>query len=203
MSTPPARVDPPSVTVHPATPDRWDDVAAVLGRRNGDPSTCWCRRFLIDPPPPEGEAPDHRAALHREVLDAHDPPGLIAYVDGSPAGWSRVGLRSTFPLVTGNRALARILTPEPDAWWVTCFVVTPRHRGRGVGAALLRAGLDFARSHHATSLTGHPVDVAALTATRVGASALFTGTLTMFDANGFAEIGRSYPSRPVMRHPLG
>ncbi|MDT4912451.1 MAG: hypothetical protein QOC66_1579, partial [Pseudonocardiales bacterium] len=33
-------------------------------------------------------------------------------------------------------------------------------------------------------------------------SALFTGTLSMFQAAGFREIGRTYPSRPVMRKDL-
>jgi hypothetical protein len=31
---------------------------------------------------------------------------------------------------------------------------------------------------------------------------LFTGTKAMFDAAGFAEIGRTYVSRPVMRKKL-
>ena len=36
----------------------------------------------------------------------------------------------------------------------------------------------------------------------VAGSALFTGTLAMFKAAGFHEIGRTYPSRPVMRFDL-
>jgi hypothetical protein len=51
----------------------------------------------------------------------------------------------------------------------------------------------------ATAFEGHPVDVAALRAARVGASAIFTGTLAMFAAAGFAEVARTYPTRPVMR----
>ena len=34
-------------------------------------------------------------------------------------------------------------------------------------------------------------------------SALFAGTLRMFERLGFREIGRTYPSRPVMRLDLG
>jgi hypothetical protein len=29
-----------------ASPQRWDDVVAVFGRRGNDPGWCWCRRFL-------------------------------------------------------------------------------------------------------------------------------------------------------------
>ena len=45
-------------------------------------------------------------------------------------------------------------------------------------------------------------DVERLTAKKVGASAVFTGTLAMFAAAGFREVGRTFPSRPVMRLDL-
>jgi len=51
-------------------------------------------------------------------------------------------------------------------------------------------------------LDGHPVDVDALRARRVSGSALFTGTMAMFVAAGFSEIGRTQTSRPVMRRTL-
>src|SRR5699024_7606029 len=43
-----------------------------------------------------------------------------------------------------------------------------------------------------------PVDVAALRRPPAP-SAVFTGTLTMFQQSGFTETARTYPSRPVMR----
>jgi GNAT superfamily N-acetyltransferase len=187
--------------VRPATPDRWSDIITVFGRRGDDPSSCWCRRFL-DPAPLQGEASDHREALRNEVAHAVVPPGLIAYIDDHPVGWSRVGPRAAFPGVVGNRALARLFTNEPGVWWVACFVVGARHRRSGVGSALLKAAVQFAADHGATAVEGHPVDVAALSATRVGASAVFTGTMAMFVAAGFTEIGRTYASRPMMRRSL-
>ena len=42
-----------------------------------------------------------------------------------------------------------------------------------------------------------------LTAIRVSGAALYTGTLAMFAAAGFTEIGRTFPSRPVMRLQFG
>ncbi len=178
---------------------------SVFGRRGDDPSWCWCRRFLS---PGRTESvgavalPDNRSALREEIAAASIPPGLIAYVDGQPVGWTRVGPRSGFPGVTGNRALARVLTGEPGGWWVTCFAVDSRYRRTGVGAALLGAAVEYAREHGATSIEGHPVDVAALTASRVAGSAVFTGTMAMFAAAGFSEVARTYPTRPVMRLSL-
>jgi GNAT superfamily N-acetyltransferase len=142
---------------------------------------------------------DNREALLREMKDSAVPPGLIAYVDEQPVGWTRVGSRSDFPGVVGNRALAKVLADDPGSWWVTCFVVDSHHRRSGVGSALLEAAIVFAREHGASAVEGHPVDVAALKATRVSGSAVFTGTRAMFSAAGFTEVARTYPTRPVMR----
>ena len=188
--------------VRPATLCEWDDVVAVFGRRGNDPAWCWCRRFL-DPPADRPDLPrgrhDNRGALHSELANADVPPGLIAYVDERPVGWTRVGPRDAFGGVRGNRALARLLDPDPGAWWVTCFAVASSARGRGVGGSLLRAATDFAFAHGATCVEGHPVDVGALKSGKAAPSAVFTGTLAMFTAAGFAEIGRTFASRPVMR----
>jgi len=102
-------------------------------------------------------------------------------------------------LVGAHRALAKVLTEDAGAWWVTCFAVVSGHRRAGIGAALLKGAVEFAGAHGASAVEGHPVEVAALRADRVAGSAVFTGTMTMFSAAGFTEIGRTYPSRPVMR----
>ena len=130
----------------------------------------------------------------QEITHAAVAPGLIAYVDGEPVGWTRVGPRSTLPGVLGNRALARVLTDDDAAWWVACFKVDSRHRRTGVGAALLRAAVEYAREHGATAVEGHPVDVASLKAAKVSGSAIYTGTVAMFAAAGFTEVARTYPT---------
>jgi GNAT superfamily N-acetyltransferase len=192
-----------SISIEEATPERWADVVGVFGRRGDDPSWDWCRTFLTPGPVLPGTGkPDNRAALQNEIEHADVPPALIAYLDGNPAGWSRVGPRDRFPGVVGNRTLRNALSPDPGAWWVTCFATRQDARGRGIGTALLRADAEYARRHGATALEGYPVDVANLKAKRVGASALYTGTLPLFLAAGFTEIARPSPTRPLMRLEL-
>ena len=191
-----------SIQVRPATADRWNDLVTVFGRRGEDPSWCWCQLFLrsgTQESSASGPVPDNRAALRHEIAQAAVPPGLIAYDDNRPVGWTRVGPRSGFPGVTGNRALARVLIEDPGTWWVTCFAVDSRHRRSGIGSALLTAAVEFARERGATAVEGHPVDVTNLRATRVAGSSIYTGTVAMFSAAGFAEVARTYPTRPVMR----
>jgi GNAT superfamily N-acetyltransferase len=186
-------LDQTAVRVVPATADQWPRLGHVFGAREKDPNSCWCQRFL------RHEEPDNWSALGREVQEAEVPIGLLAYLDGDVVGWTRVVPRSTLPGITENRALARILDDDPDGWWVSCFVVRREHRGKGIGTVLLDAAVDWAAQHGASILEGHPVDTSGL-AGAPAPSALFTGTLVMFLRAGFAEIGRTYPTRPVMRH---
>lgn len=191
-----------SVQILPVTADRWSDLVRVFGRRGEDPSWCWCRLFLRSATCETAASRprrDNRDALRQEITHAAVPPGLLAHVENQPVGWTRVGPRSDFPRVSGNRALAKVLTEDPGVWRVTCFAVDSRYRRSGVGSALLKAAVEFAREHGATTVAGHPVDVAALSAARVGGSAVFTGTVAMFSAAGFTEVARTYPTRPVIR----
>ncbi|MCY7413265.1 MAG: GNAT family N-acetyltransferase [Salinibacterium sp.] len=90
-----------------------------------------------------------------------------------------------------------MLDEDPDAWWVSCFVVRREHRGSGIGAALLDAAVGWAAQHGASELASHPVDTNGLARTP-SPSAIFTGTLAMFQQAGSTEIGRTYRTRPVM-----
>jgi len=185
----------------PASQERWDDIVAVFGRRGSDPGWCWCQRFME--PVLDGVAlTSNRDALQCEVESASVPPGVLAYIDGTAAGWARVMPRNAVPLVQKNRALRRILDNDPGVWWITCFAVDARHRSLGVATALLGAAVAHAESHGATAVEGHRVDTDALKAERVGPSALFTGTRRTFISVGFHEIGRTYASRPVMRRDI-
>ena len=190
-----------TIRTRPATPERWDDIVTVFGRRGNDPDWCWCQRFM-EPPIDGTRLTCPRDALRDEVQSASVPPGVLAYIDETPVGWSRVMPRSRVPLVQRNRALRRVLDDDPGTWWITCFAVDRRHRSIGVATALLNAAVAHAARHGATALEGHPVDTGSLQAERVNAAALFTGTMRTFVACGFHEIGRTYPSRPVMRVDL-
>ena len=186
-----------NIETAPSAPGLWDDVVSAFGRRGDDPSWCWCQRFLGG-----SDAADNRAALRLEVSTSAVPPGIVASVDGVPAGWTRVMPRRHLPGILANRALRRVLADDDGAWWVTCFAVQQRVRGLGVARALLDAAVSHAEQHGATSVEAHPVDIDALKAERTSGSALFTGTMRLFVAAGFREIGRTYPSRPVMRLDL-
>lgn len=195
--------DSPPVLVLAATTERWADLVAVFGTR-GDPSWCWCQYFLTTGRGYEDSAENNRAALAQQVAGSR-PPGLVAYLDGEPVGWVQVGPRPSYPRITGNRALVRARTADPQdgtIWSVTCFVVRVGRRRRGISAALLDAAVQFAREHGASAVEGYPVDVAART-TKVGGAELYHGVASTFVRAGFREVARTGATRPVMLLDLG
>jgi GNAT superfamily N-acetyltransferase len=195
------------LVIHPATPDRWDDLVALFGTR-GDPSWCWCQYFVTTGDSYRESSDRNRAALHDQVSAAVVPPGLLAYAagprSGAALGWVQVGPRPIFPRVTGSRSLARVVgedTGDESVWRTTCFVVKVGERRKGVARTLLAGAVDFARQHGARILEAHPVDVAARSS-RVGGAELYHGTLSMFLDAGFVEVGRTGGTRPVVRRAL-
>jgi GNAT superfamily N-acetyltransferase len=189
------------VHIEPLTADRWDDAVAVFGTR-GDPAGCWCQFFRLEPAEWKTSTPrQNRDRLRRESRST-PPPGLLAYLGGEPVGWLALGPRPGYARLRSSHHLAQVSRDLADdsVWAVTCFVVRVGHRGQGIATALLEAAPDFARSHGARVLEGHPVDTSQ-GAKRTNAE-LYHGVASTFLSCGFTEIGRTSPARPVMRLPL-
>ena len=156
----------------------------------------------------------NRAALEAQ-LDAASaggesrtpPPGLLAYVDGEPAGWVGLAPRPGYPRVLSSTVLKAARQQlgndddldDPRVWSVTCFVVRVPFRRQGVARRLLEGAVDLARQHGAQVLEGYPVDVAAKPS--VSSSELYHGSLDLFLEKGFREVARS-GARPLVRLAL-
>ena len=199
---PGAGAAPPDLEVRALTPARFDDVVELFGTR-GDPSWCWCQFFLTTGGDYTRSTDANREALKAQA--ARRPrPGLLAYAEGTPVGWVQVGPRPCLPAVVRQRALLGVSGDDVDdagVWAVTCFVVKVGWRRRGIGAALLDAAVSAAREAGAQTLEGHPVDVTARGG-RPRSADLYHGALTTFLAAGFGEVGRTGPTRPVVRLDL-
>jgi GNAT superfamily N-acetyltransferase len=192
-----------AVRVDPVTPASWPLVEAVLGQK-GDPRRCWCQWFLQrNAQWQASSAAERKEALEAEVAAAGTPPpGLVATMDGEPAGWCRVGPRTGYPRLTAStkaRAAGDDLG-DPSVWAVVCFVVAPAARGTGLTSVLLDAAVATARAGGARVVEAYPVDVGARPG--VNASALYHGSLSTFLAAGFVEVTRTTAARPVVRLDL-
>ncbi|RWR16481.1 GNAT family N-acetyltransferase [Microbacterium enclense] len=184
------------IEILPATGDRFDDAEVALD--SGDGRACQCQWWLLSNGPWKESSVPERTEMFRAELDADAPPGLIAYVDGEPAGWVRVGPRTAQPRLARTRNVVRFTTEPIDddsVWAVTCFVIRKAHRGGGLMRRLLDAAVDAARDGGARVLEGYPRDP---TAAKIPVNDLYLGTVSVFEDAGFTVVDRPKPDRALV-----
>ena len=193
----------PAITVASAVDVPWADLELVFGTR-GDPARCWCQYFKLSRAGFDAaDAPFFASALKEQVRRNDPSPGLIAYLDGEPAGWVAVEPRRNYPTLLHSTVVAGAVSEAPDdpsVWAIVCFVVPIRFRRRGISTALARAAADWATSHGARVIEGYPVDVALRP--KASSADLYHGTVSAFAAAGFELVARPTPTRAVMRREV-
>jgi GNAT superfamily N-acetyltransferase len=139
---------------------------------------------------------DEKRGMLQAIVDDR-APGLLAYEDGVPVGWVSLGPREEF----GRIQRSRVTKPLDDVpvWSIVCFVIERRHRGIGVGTALLEAAVEYARDNGAIAVEGYPVEPRR---DRMPDIYAWMGLASMFEAAGFSEIARRSESRPLFRKLL-
>ena len=128
------------------------------------------------------------ASLREALCDAGEYDGLVAYDGRDPVGWCQLGLRDRLEKLVLQFELA----PEPRTWAVSCFLVSPSHRGCGVASALLEAAIQAARAGGADQLEGYP------RTTADDPGELWTGPEALFVRAGFTNV-RDLPPRRFYR----
>jgi GNAT superfamily N-acetyltransferase len=184
------------IEVRPAGPGAWPDVECLLGRR-GQVAGCWCMWFRqpgADTRRMWGEG--NRQAL-RALTDAGVIPGLVAYRGAEPVGWCSVAARPEYPRL----AQSPITKPVDEApvWSLVCLYVPPAQRRQGVARALVRGACQYAAERGAAIVECYPVDD---TMGKVSADEAYHGVVTLLASEGFSEVARRTPKRPVMRRAV-
>lgn len=165
------------ITTRILVPQEWPTLAQVLGPDGGSEG-CWCvsHRF-----PPCESTPTGQPAqdLLRQLVQDNKAHGVVALVDGKPAGWCAVDPRDAIP---GHDCTPP--TPEllhPGTWSLHCLYVRREHRGRGVSQTLIQAAIELARGYGADELEAYPAEL--------GRGLDFAGSIQLFLNQGFSFIG--------------
>jgi GNAT superfamily N-acetyltransferase len=196
--------DETAIRVVPANEATWDDLQTIFGTR-GEPARCRCQYFKIRDSQWRSVTVDERADRLREQTGCDDPgapatSGLVAYLDGEPAGWCAVEPRTRYPRLAYARVpWAGREEDRADAgvWAVTCFVTRTGFRRRGVSRALAGATVGFARDRGARAVEGYPMMLQP--GQEMVWGELYVGTRSMFADAGYAEVSRPTKRRVVMR----
>jgi GNAT superfamily N-acetyltransferase len=194
------------ITVVPANEASFEDLQVVFGTR-GNAAVCQCQRFKLAPKEAFKHFPAEERALRlREQTNSDNPEaesttGLIAYLDGEPAGWCAVEPRANY---SGLLRVYRVPWEGRDedrmdasVWAVTCLFVRRGFRNRGVSYALARATVEFARSRGARALEGYPMITQQ--GQQITWDEMLVGNRSVFAAAGFREVSHPTPRRLVMR----
>lgn len=190
------------VDLRPATAQRWEDLRLLLAPRGGGTDACWCLAWRL----PSGEFGPLAGAGREErlhaMVEAGPPPGLLAYVDGVPAGWCHVGPRTAMARLVRSTTIPAV--DDLPVWSVVCFVVRTGYRRRGLAEELLHGAVEYAAAQGAPALEGYPVETGGA---RISTSLAYAGTTGMFERAGFTRVSATNATsarRPrwVMRHSL-
>lgn len=169
------------ISIVPASPERWSDVATIMG----GPAAwgCWCQYYRWSAGDYGRLGRDGGARALRGQLADHPAPGLLAYLDGAPVGWCGLGVRTQLERLVRSRTIPRI--DDRPVWSIVCFIVRAGMRRRGIAGALLDGAVAYAREQGAMALEGYPVDP---DGARLQTAALYVGTTSMFEAAGFSRV---------------
>jgi GNAT superfamily N-acetyltransferase len=170
-----------SIEVLPATADRFDDVATMVGPKKPDSSVCWCLSHRIDAKLNRSLVGPARGEFVRDLCSRDVSPGVLAYEDGEVVGWAAVAPRAELPFARSRKI------PHVDdlpAWSIWCIRVRPGHRGQGISHALLEGAVAYARTCGAPVVEGYPTDNAG---EKVDLTMAYVGTRRLFEAAGFTK----------------
>jgi GNAT superfamily N-acetyltransferase len=136
--------------------------------------------------------------LKEKLVQQGQAHGILVYADDEPVGWCQYGSSDELAgFLNSPREQTRL-------WRITCFVVDKRHRRRGVAGLALHAALDAIRGRggglvegypvagwtHGKEASPGPVNVPGVGRVgRVWGQNRYTGTVSMFEREGFRAVG--------------
>ncbi|WP_166350833.1 GNAT family N-acetyltransferase [Phytoactinopolyspora limicola] len=170
-----------SIEVRPATAERFDDVATILGPKNPTASVCWCLSHRVDSKTNRELVGPARGEYVKSLCANDVAPGVLAYEGDVVVGWAAVAPRAELPFA---RARKIPHVDELPVWSVWCIRVRPGHRRKGISHALLDGAVAFARSHGAPAVEGYPVDNQG---EKVDTTMAYVGTRAVFERAGFTK----------------
>jgi GNAT superfamily N-acetyltransferase len=193
---------PRPVEVVPATAERWADLETLFGK-NGACAGCWCMFWRLSRADYKRQQGEGNKVVLRELTLGNQVPGVLATVDGRPAGWCSVGPRETYAALERSRTLKRV--DDQPVWSIVCFFVARPHRRGGLMTELLRGAVEYARQQGARIVEAYPIDTQApkLAGQKLTPLGGYMGIASAFRALGFVEVGRASETQLILRTSTG
>lgn len=191
----------PDIKIYPATAERWKNIETLFGPK-GAYAGCWCMFWRLDRADFKRLKGEGTKAVLKEMTSRNEVAGLLAYVDGEPAGWCSIGPRQDYAALENSRILKRI--DEVPVWSIVCFFIAKPFRNQGVMAGLLRGAVEYAVEHGAQVIEGYPIDMQTdkLAGQRLSSYSGYMGIASVFKAAGFVEVANASETQLIMRYTI-
>ena len=178
-------------------PAHWPVLEELFGSR-GACGGCWCQWWRVERggrlwEETKGEPARKRM---RELTKTGKALGMLAFDGKAPVGWCSFGPRIDFPRIETVKAYRRDDTQ--DVWCINCFFIRSGHRGKGVARALLDAAIKAMRRRRVKTVEAYPVTLDKK-GKKLAPAFSWTGPLKIFEEQGFKEIQRLAPTKPLVR----
>jgi GNAT superfamily N-acetyltransferase len=180
----------------PLTPASWADLEELFNLPGGAiVRGCGCMYYRKSGQPPGPARADNKRELC-DLVGRGVVPGLVGYLEDSPAGWISLGPRTDYLKMRRSPIMKPV--DDTEVWSVVCSYVARPYRGTGLQHKLLAAAIDFARDSGALVLEAYPVDKPE----RSHDDFMFFGSRSLYEKAGFEEVVRRSATRLVMRRAL-
>ncbi len=113
------------------------DFRSVLDRAGEEAHRCLCTVAHVE----SWRDPSLAAPCRERILASGRPDGFLLYRGAEAIGWCQAGRRDELPLL----AHGRDLPADPDVWAISCLVLVPEVRHRGMCHILIRYVLEELR----------------------------------------------------------
>lgn len=184
------------IDIHPLTPERWHEMERLFGK-HGACEGCWCMYWRVRNKDFKKRSNAANRADFKNIVEEGGRPGLLAYVGDQPVGWCSIAPREEFSERINHSHAFKPVDNKP-VWSILCLYVHKDFRNRGIARQLLRDAIEFAKTQGAKTLEAFPKDFAG----RTSDTAVYTGTIDLFQEFNFFEVHRHHPKRPIMRYEI-
>lgn len=189
------------IEIKPLTTERWNDATSLFGERGGY-SGCWCMFWRLDRSDFKKLRGEGTKEILHQMTTKKQEPGLLAYIDGKPAGWCSVGPRENYLALENSRILKRV--DDEPVWSIVCFFVDKSARKQGLMYALVRSAVTYAKKRGAKVVEGYPIDMQSdkLAGQKLNSYAGYMGVASAYREAGFVEAGRASETQLIMRYVI-
>ena len=154
----------------------------------------WWRETRADFDRYQGEG---NRQLMKELVDAGQAPGVIAYIDNQPIGWCSIAPRENYSSLNRSRVLKPI--DEKPVWSIVCFFVAKGYRGKGLISDLIKAAVDYAGANGGKIVETYPTIPRGRKLAPVSS---FMGFPDVFERAGFVLVAQPSEARAIMRYTI-